>query len=650
MMLRSMTAFWKALVAGLLGCLLLTVILVSDLTAREKRLAGPFAEEVDTSARSDKISPALQATLDAGSEVSFLVILEEQADLGFVTGLQTKETKGRAVYDMLRNVALRSQVALRQHLDARGIAYRPFYIVNMLAVYGGAGLAEELTGWPEVARLEANVATPFRLPVSEPLELMDVDQSAEIEWGVTRIHADVVWDLGYTGQGIVVAGQDTGYEWDHPALKMQYRGWQGTAVVHDYNWHDAIHQDDPHTPAGNPCGFSSPEPCDDHSHGTHTMGTIVGDDGGAHQIGVAPGARWIGCRNMEQGWGTAATYAECFEFFLAPYPVGGSAMIDGDPTRAPHVINNSWTCPASEGCDVTSLRMVVENVRAAGILVVASAGNAGSGCATVNAPPALHDAVFTVGATTEIDQIASFSSRGPVTVDASNRPKPDISAPGVNVLSSVLNGGYGYKSGTSMAAPHVAGLVALLWSAGPHLVGEVDLTEDLIRDSARPVLDTTCGGDTDGHPNNVYGWGIVDALAAMQGELKLAGVGEPHWANAGSVVTYTFAVSSTAALSPATGVVLSDSLPLSTTFAWASGEYNRVGDKVVWDLRSVPNNGAVTATLAVTLDSALAMGTSVVNADYAVRSDQVPTPVLGTPVTIYVPWSYIFPVTFTSWP
>ena len=649
-MLRSKTVILKMLVGGFLICQLLIASAASDLAATKLGSARASWQGISDLDWSEKISPVLQTTLDDGNEASFLVILAEQADLSRAVGLQTKEAKGRAVYDALRYVALRSQAALRQDLDARGITYRPFYIVNMLLVQGGPDLAQELAARPEVARLEANIAALASLPLSKPFQVMDADQVAGIEWGVQRIHADDVWDLGYTGQGIVVAGQDTGYDWDHPALKAQYRGWDGGAAEHDYDWHDAIHQDDPHTPAGNPCGFNSPEPCDDHSHGTHTMGTIVGDDGGAQQIGVAPGARWIGCRNMEQGWGTPATYAECFEFFLAPYPVGGSAMMDGDPSRAPHVINNSWTCPSSEGCDVTSLRAVVENVRAAGIVVVVSAGNAGSSCGTVSAPPALHDAAFTVGATNEIDQIAAFSSRGPVTVDASNRPKPDVSAPGVNVYSSVLDGGYGYKSGTSMAAPHVVGLVALLWSAGPHLIGEVDVTERLIRESARPVIDTSCGGENDGHPNNVFGWGIVDALATMRGELRLAGAVEPRWPNAGSVVTYTFAVSSTAVLSPTTGVVLSDSLPVSTTFAGASGEYNRVSDRVIWDLGTVANNETVTATLAVTLDSSLPKGTAVVNADYVVRSSQAPAPVMGAPVTIYIPWRLHLPVTYKSLP
>ena len=154
------------------------------------------------------------------------------------------------------------------------------------------------------------------------------------------------------------------------------------------------------------------------------MGTIVGDDGATNQIGVAPGARWIGCRIMDQGYGTPATYAECFQFFLDPYPVVGDPFLDGDPGMAPHVINNSWTCPPFEGCSWDTLQSIVENVRAAGILVVATAGNSGYSCSTVADPPAIYEASFTVGATDSSDSIAGFSSRGPVSVDGSQRIKP----------------------------------------------------------------------------------------------------------------------------------------------------------------------------------------------------------------------------------
>lgn len=613
-----------------------------------------------------KLSPGLLVTLADGNEVTFLVLLTEQADLSRAATLPSKQAKGRAVYDALRTVAKRTQGALRLELDVLGVAYRPFYVVNMLAVRGDAALAFALATRPDVARLEANPSVRGHLPVTElkggssfavpprldselgPGGVHEAVQAVGIEPGVSKINADDVWALGYSGQGIVVAGQDTGYDWNHPALKNQYRGWDGVTASHDFNWHDAIHT------GGGICEPNSAEPCDDGSHGTHTMGTIVGDDGAGNQVGVAPGARWIGCRNMDRGVGTPATYAECFEFFLAPYPIGGDPAADGDPRMAPHVINNSWSCPPLEGCvDVDALRTVVENVRAAGIVVVVSAGNSGPSCDTVDEPPALHDASFSIGAVGSSDQIASFSSRGPVTADGSNRPKPDVSAPGVSVRSTTPGGYYGSKSGTSMAAPHVSGAVALLWSAASHLIGRVDLTERFIQETARPVIDTSCGGDTGGHPNNVYGWGIVDALAAVREAsvgLKISTRVDSPWVAAGDLATYSFAVTNTAVLSQATGVVLSNTLPLSTTFAWASGIHTRTGAGVEWDLGTISPGQQISATLVVTIDAAIRIGTTIINSEYYVRSNEHPTPVVGLPAVSVVPWTSYLPISLGSWP
>jgi subtilisin family serine protease len=334
------------------------------------------------------------------------------------------------------------------------------------------------------------------------------DAKQGIEPNLRWVHADDVWGLGYSGQGVVVAGADTGYEWDHPALRAQYRGWDGTSVVHDFNWHDAIHS------GGGSCGPDSPQPCDDHSHGTHTMGTIVGDDGGGNQIGMAPGAEWIGCRNMDRGYGTPATYIECFEFFLAPYALGATPG-QGDPTLAPHVVNNSWSCPASEGCDASTLEAAVEALRQAGIMVVASATNRGPACATIADPPALYQSSFTVGALDHsTGQITSFSARGPVTYDGLTYFKPDIAAPGETVRSSVPGGSYRYTTGTSMAAPHVSGAVALLLSAAPGHGGQVDTIEQILIESAEPKGDGQCGAPEP--PNSVWGWGALDALAAVE--------------------------------------------------------------------------------------------------------------------------------------
>jgi serine protease AprX len=538
-----------------------------------------------------------EATAESG-EADFLVILTEQADVSPAAGIRDREARLRYVYDVLRKTAHRSQAPVRAELDRAGVAYRPYYIVNMLAVDGGdRALVVRLAARPDVARIDANPLIRQSLP--EPVPERDGLLAPQgIEWGVARVNADDVWDLGITGRGIVVAGQDTGYEWTHPALIDHYRGWDGITATHDYNWHDAVHS------GGGICGPDSPEPCDDYSssHGTHTMGTIVGDDGGANQIGVAPGAQWIGCRNMDRGVGTPATYAECFEFFLAPYPVGGHPMTDGVPSLAPHVINNSWTCPPSEGCAWDTLQAVVENVRAAGILVVASAGNSGSACSTVRDPIALYDAVFSVGATNDSDTIASFSGRGPVTIDGSGRLKPDVSAPGVSVRSSVRGGGYSFLSGTSMAGPHVAGAVALLWSAEPDLIGDLDATERIVEQTARPrTTSQGCGGDSpDDVPNNVYGWGIVDALAALA-RIEVAETTSPAVVSPGDELTYTLRVTNTGSVTLT--VTITDELPSHILpGVTEDGTAFVPGGTLVWTPVVLPPDDVWTETVVVTVE------------------------------------------------
>jgi serine protease AprX len=628
---------------------LIAMLFLTWLTAiRTVSVAQPvnIAPQVWADLQSGKSAAAID-----GDEAEFLVVLAEQADLSKAATLPNREVRLRYVYDTLRETALRTQAPLRAELDAAGVAYRSFHIVNMLAVKGDHALVARLAARPEVARIAANPRVRQPLPSPSPTGGGLRGQTG-IEWNVALINADDVWALGYTGQGITVAGQDTGYDWDHPALINQYRGYNGVTTTHDYNWHDAIHENDPHTPSGNPCGFDSPIPCDDHSHGTHTMGTLVGDDGAGNRIGVAPGARWIGCRNMEQGWGTPETYAECFEFFLAPYPIGGDPS-EGIPELAPYVINNSWVCPPSEGCDWATLQTAVENARAAGIVVVAAAGNSGSACNTVRDPPAIYDAAFSVGATDSGDNIAGFSSRGPVTADGSGRRKPDISAPGVSVRSSVPGGGYTTMQGTSMAAPHVAGTIALLWSAAPHLIGDVDGTEEVVTQTARPRTTTqSCGDDSPGDvPNNVYGWGIVDALAAVESARPKAEIAKQATFPVGvpaRLLVYTLTVTNTSA-STLTQVVITDAIPVSTTFAWASGDYTHADDMITWTAESLASQETLTATLVVTVEH-LPRGARVVNDAYGVRADEIAIPIIGAPVEATIPWRYLlFPV-LRNWP
>lgn len=490
----------------LLACLLAALLFVG---LDKARVRAEWPQKVDA---------ALLEAAAAPGETEFLVVLAVQADLRQAAQMGSKEARGSYVYARLTAVAERTQGPLLATLQAAGATYRPYWVSNMIWVRGDGRLLEQLARRADVARVEANPWVQLDTVAVPPNAPADAQEGAGVEWSINLVGAPQVWAAGATGQGVVVGGQDTGYDWQHPALINQYRGWDGVTAVHDYNWHDAIHGDNPNTPVGNPCGFDSPDPCDDDGHGTHTMGTMVGDDGAANQIGMAPDAEWIACRNMEQGWGTPATYAECYEWFIAPYPAGGDPFNDGDPARAPHVIGNSWSCPVSEGCtNPDVLRQVVNNVRAAGILTVHAASNSGPFCSSIDTPAAIYDASYTVAATDNSDMVAGFSSRGPVLLGDNRPAKPDISAPGVGIRASLPGGGYGFKSGTSMATPHVVGLVALLISAAPELAGDVDAIEGLINQTA--VARTTtdgCGGDTaQSHPNHTYGWGRIDAYEAF---------------------------------------------------------------------------------------------------------------------------------------
>ncbi len=459
-----------------------------------------------------KIAPWVTEHTANGKQAEFMVVLTDQADLSAAAALQTKAEKGRFVRDTLWKKSQATQGPILKWLDQRGLEHRSFYIVNSLWVKGTAKDAMALALRPDVARVEGN---PQIRVLPEKLDAVEAptqpNAPATVEPGVSYTHAPAVWAEGFLGQGIVVGGADTGIRWTHNALKPHYRGWNGTTADHNYNWHDSIHS------GGGSCGPNSPAPCDDSGHGTHTIGTAVGDDGGSNEIGMAPEAQFIGCRNMNVGVGTPASYTECFEFFLAPYPIGGTPA-QGDPSKAPDITTNSWTCPPSEGCSPTTLQAGVEAQRAAGIMMVVAAGNAGPSCSTVVDPPAIYDAVYTVGAlNTGTDTIASFSSRGPVLSDGSMRRKPDITAPGVNTRSSynTSDTAYAVLSGTSMATPHIAGAVALLWSAHPELRHNPEASESVINSTAVPILSNTCDGGAPASPNNTYGYGRVDILAAV---------------------------------------------------------------------------------------------------------------------------------------
>ena len=449
------------------------------------------------------------------------VILKDQADVSAAAAMTDYDARRQFVYTTLVEQANSSQANLRQTLDQFGIAYTPYYLVNALEIEGGSLLQLWLATRPEVDRV---LPSPILRPLAELPQPMtgDVDPPTTPQWNLTNIGADRVWEeFGVTGAGIVIGQSDSGVQLEHPELMGSYRGQNDH---NDYNWFDPW--------------YGSQAPTDIGGHGTHTLGSVLGKT-----VGVAPGATWFGCANLARNLGNAAFYLDCMQFMLAPFPLGGNPFADGDPTQAAYVTNNSWGCPqAFEGCDSNALLPAVRAMRAAGIFMVASAGNEGPACSTIDDAIATYDEVFSVGAIDQFGNLASFSSTGPVDGDGSGRIKPDLVAPGVQVLSALPDDTYAELDGTSMAGPHVAGVVALIWSANPALIGNIERTEQILIESARPFTGTlgsvaipselvdapvndlveppsdSCVAQTDTGvtPNNVAGYGVVDAYAAVK--------------------------------------------------------------------------------------------------------------------------------------
>jgi uncharacterized repeat protein (TIGR01451 family) len=566
----------SALISFLLGCALLT-------TAWQP--ANP-PQPPSVSAR------AWQATAQ-GRRTDILITAGGYPDLSPARDLRGKAAKTHFVAQALMDHAERAQGQLRAALRARGWETFPLWLTNQIAVRNAdRALLRWLAAREDVTYVDLDVKMrgiqhrllPRPIPYS-PLA---------VEWGVQRVNALQVWALGYTGQGIVVANLDTGVRWDHNALKPNYRGWNGITVTHDYNWFDGAPD----------LGPPSPVPQDLNGHGTHTTGTSVGDDGAGNQIGVAPGAQWIACRNMAgySGIGSVARYVACFQFALAPTDVNGNSP---NPALSADITSNSWACDPNYGevgCEVaTALVTATQALRDAGIMVIAAAGNSGSGCGSVQLAPATLDQAFTIGATNSGDVIAGFSSRGPSIL--TGRLKPDVVAPGVSVRSALAGSttSYGSLSGTSMATPHVAGVAALVWSAAPDLRGEVDLTEDLLRRTARPLTTTmqTCGSvpGTD-VPNNTYGYGLVDAFAAVKAATLWPVVAAPTFAWVHEPLTVTISVTNALPITRS-NVIISSTLPAAATFISASPPATLNGNTASWAVPTVAPSTTLSLTLVI---------------------------------------------------
>jgi len=448
-----------------------------------------------------KVQSTVFEAFKKSDKVTYLVKMKVQADIAeaaasararAATPASAELAARSAVITSLQEAADLSQAGLLSFLEkarsAGSVAsYQSYWITNMVAVTSDRETMEKIAARPDVEAIYENEKVYL---IQSDIAVAEAEVGAlagEPEWNITRIGAPAVWrQFGIDGTGVVVASMDTGVDSGHPALESQYRG-QG-AADHSAFWYDAVN------------GRSAPY--DDHGHGSHTTGTMVGRDAdGTNQIGVAPGAKWIAAKMLDaSGSGLTTWILNAGQWILAP---------GGDPAMAPDVVNNSWG--GGPGMDEW-FRDVVVAWREAGIVPIFANGNDGPGAGTV-AEPANYPESIGVGNITRDDTLSNTSSRGP---SPYGEIKPEVSAPGSGVRSSLPGGLYGVGSGTSMAAPHASGVAALLRQVDASL--SVDEIEEILTSTADPTTDaqyTTV-------PNNGYGHGIVNAYKAVASALGLA--------------------------------------------------------------------------------------------------------------------------------
>ncbi|PKO06996.1 MAG: peptidase S8 [Chloroflexi bacterium HGW-Chloroflexi-3] len=431
---------------------------------------------------------------------SLFVVMSEQVDLREASMIKDPIDKRNYVYQTSAKFASESQTDITNFLNKFRIEYEQYYLVNAIVVKAGPFWKLIIEQREDVDRVLVN---PFLRPLPEEIPITNGDISTVNEslWNLEMIGVNRAREeFKIFGKGIIIGQADSGVDGNHPALRDQF---VGSIENTDYSWYDPW--------------YKSSFPTDISGHGTHTLGIILGKN-----VGIAPDARWIGCVNLGRNLGNPGYYLACMQFLFAPSPADGDAIQDGKPEFGAHIFNNSWGCPDIEGCDNLVFEQAVSALRSAGVFIVSSAGNNGYyGCESITDPLAIYRNVFSVGAIDQMGELAPFSSLGPVTVDDSGRIKPDMVAPGVDIFSSMPNASYAILSGTSMAGPHVAGTVALMWSANPSLIGQIEETEEILQKTAIEF-----GGmypecvDSTIYPNNAVGFGVINTYNAVEEAIK----------------------------------------------------------------------------------------------------------------------------------
>jgi len=426
--------------------------------------------------------------------------LRRQIDRVSLVGSMSRSARIKSVSRRLRSFVPSNAAAVEQFLNRCSTEpVRRFWIVPAFSATLDRSRILELAAQPGVQKIVPDLG----IESIEPVEIRAAESVATSSSGhVAMINVPYLWSLGLTGVGRLVCSFDTGVEQAHPALAGN---WRGNHAALSASWFSTI----------------APEatPYDKADHGTHTMGTMVGVDG-ADTIGVAPGAEWITAGVIDQGKSLQATFSDilgAYQWVLNP---------DGDPETTddvPDVVLNSWGVPASllGPCDNTFFA-AIDNVEAAGIVCVFAAGNEGPDPSSLRNPASRATSplnAFSVGAVDNGKIVAGFSSRGPGGCGLT-AVKPEIVAPGVSIRSAAKDGGYKLMSGTSMAAPFIAGLVALCRQYNPDATVE-EIKWALINSAE----DLGAQGE-----DNAYGYGLPDASRLLD---YLSDPESPHFRLAG---------------------------------------------------------------------------------------------------------------------
>jgi len=424
-----------------------------------------------------------------------VVVFDAFPDLSRAYGMTDWQERGRWVLSQLRSTAEQSQADAVAMVEDAGICIHRTTVnwaSNSMVFAGPPDLASRVAKLPGVKAVLSEDAPAF-----DRAFYARVPAPAKPAWDLRMVKVPAAWSQGITGKGVTVGVVDTGVDWRHPALMQRFRGYNGPNAkpTYDRNWWSPLDRfkDAP--------VFTSP-------HGTHVTGTIAGGTGlpGGAPIGAAPGARFISAVACTAGACPLAGVLSGLQFMIAPTDRDGR---DPDPSVRPQIVSNSWQRNAEE----LPLERAVVAMEASGQLPVFAVGNDGPACGSAKTPGASDDRLLSVGSVDRRGQVSSFSGRGPA---PGGGPDPDVVAPGQGLVSSIPARGYASSEGTSMAAPQVAGVAALMMQANPSLAGRPEEVVSIVRRTARRTGDDTCGTTAGGRRNNSGGYGIVDADAAVR--------------------------------------------------------------------------------------------------------------------------------------